>query len=336
MPIAPWTATMLHVPTFSVAKAADRAEATALRLARIADLHAMVGAALAEEASDLVLLPEFAVAHAEDNLIGVADGEGPEVDRLSAIAQAHGILLCAMLYVTDRRFPGRYFNASYLFDDNGDVLARYYRLITNHASSPHDLWQEYLDVAGMDAVFPVARTRLGAIAMLSSMEIMYPELARIAMLRGAETLLHLTAYSGDGLAYMNRARAHENMLYLLSASATSDAVTPGMQAMSAVDWRGRLIGRGSQDAPYRSWATVDVEQLRTARATPLDADYVNLLSRLRTEPFRGHYDGLTLFPPDPYPHGRSPDAKITPETDPEGIAAAIANMRRSGLLPLVG
>jgi predicted amidohydrolase len=255
------------------------------------------------------------------------------MDRLSAMAQDLGVMLGAMLYVTDARFPGRYFNASMLFDSNGDVLARYYRLITNHSSSPHDFWQRYLDVVGIDGAFPVARTRLGNLALMSSMEIMYPELARTYMLRGAETLLHLTAYSSDGLAYMNQARSHENMMYLLSASGTADAPTPGMIAAAAADWRGNLIGRPSPTEPRLTRATIDLATLRTARATPLHSDYLNLISRLRTEAMQVHYEGLTIFPPDLYVEGVDYKTKITPETQPQGIEQAIANMRRAGLLP---
>ncbi len=333
MPIVPWKAALLHVPTYSVAGATDRVEAGRMRLAQIDRLEARIDAVMEEERADLVVLPEFAVAHAEDNLYGVADGDGPEMDRLSAIAQKHGILLCAMLYVTDRRFPDRYFNASILFDDNGDVLARYYRLITNHASSPHDFWHHYLDVVGMDGVFPVARTRLGNLAMLSSMEMMYPEIARIYMLRGAETLLHLTSYASDAMAYMHRARAHENMLYFLSASAGDAAPSPGSHVASAIDWRGRPIGKAGSRDMHLSRATVDIEALRTGRSTPLHGDYVNLISRLRTEIMQGHYDGLSLFPVDAYGKAHDPAVKITPETHPEGIEAAIAHMRSAGILP---
>jgi len=332
MTIAPWQAAIFHVPTHSVAKAADKAEATRMRLDRIAALRSTVAHAIASEPADLVLLPEFAVAHCEDDLIGVADGEGPELEHLAAMAQALGVILGAMLYITDARFPGRYFNASFVFDSNGDVLARYYRLITNHASSPHDFWQRYLDAVGIEGVFPVARTRLGNLALMSSMEIMYPEIARTYMLRGAETLLHLTAYSSDRLAYMNRARAHENMMYLLCASATDAAPTEGMIAAGATDWRGASIGRASGAQTHLTRATVDIAALRTARATPLHDDYLNLISRLRTEPMAHHYDQLTIFPPDRYVKGETHAAKITPETHPDGIAEAIANMRRAGIL----
>ncbi len=332
-PIAPWHAAILHVPTYSVAKATNRTEAATLRLAQIDRLEARIDAVMEEERAELIILPEFAVAHAEDSLYGVADGDGPEMDRLSAIAQKHRILLCAMLYVTDRRFPGRYFNASILFDDNGDVFAKYYRLITNHASSPHDFWHEYLDAVGMEGVFPVARTKLGNLAMLSSMEMMYPEIARAYMLRGAEALLHLTSYASDAMAHVHRTRAHENMLYFISASATDAPPSAESHAVSAVDWRGMPIGRPSLRDAHLSRATIDIGALRAGRATPLHHDYVNLISRLRAEVMQGHYDGLSLFPINAYAGAHDPGTKITPETHPEGIAAAIANMRRAGILP---
>jgi predicted amidohydrolase len=333
MPITPWTAAILHVPTNSIAAASDRAEALRMRMAKLDELDARIGAALEEKPCDLVMLPEFPVAHCETNLYGVSEGDGPEVDRLSEIAQKYGVFFCAMLYVTDKRFPGRYFNASMLFDERGTLLARYYRLITNHSISPHDFWQRYLDVVGIDGAFPVVDTRLGKLAMMSSMEIMYPEIARVYMLRGAETLLHLTAYSTEDMGYMNRARARENMMYFLSANAIDSSPNAALQALSAVDWRGRLIGEGGASDTHLCHATIDVEDLRTGRSTPLHDDYVNLISRLRTEVMRGHYDDLTLFPVDEYVEGRVHDVKVTPEDYPDGIDRAIANMRRAGILP---
>ena len=332
MTIAPWQAAVYHVPSHSVAGAADKAEATRLRLNRIAALESTVARSLAHEPADLVLLPEFAVAHCENDLIGIVEGNGPEVERLAGMAQSLGVILGAMLYVTDARFPGRYFNASFVFDSNGDVLARYYRLITNHSCSPHDVWQRYLDAVGIEGVFPVARTRLGNLALMSSMELMYPEIARTYMLRGAETLLHLTSYSSDRLAYMHRARAQENMMYLLSASATDAVPGEGVIAASAIDWRGEPIGRASPAEPHLTRATVDIGALRTARATPLHDEYVNLLSRLRTQPMAHHYDQLTIFPPDRFAEGEADTVKITPETHPDGIAQAIANMRKAGIV----
>lgn len=333
MLIKPWTAAILQVPIYSVADAADKAEARRRRLAKIDELEARIAAAVAEAKPDLVLLPEFSIAYVEENLLGLTEIDGPERDRLSAIAQKYGIFLTAMLYVTDPRFPGRYFNASLLFGESGEVLATYYRLITNHSSSPHDFWQRYLDVVGPDGAFPVVSTRLGKLAMMSSMELMYPEVARRYMLRGTETLLHLTAYSSDRLNYMSQARAHENMMYLLSASANADEPTPGVRAGAAVDWRGNLIGEASPRDPRLSRATIDIAALRTARATPLHDDYVNLLSRLRTEIFRGQYEDIRLFPVDDYVEGHEYRTKIAPETYPDAIDASIANMRRAGLLP---
>jgi predicted amidohydrolase len=332
--IKPWNAAIFHIPINSVERAVDKAEATAWRLTRLDEIDAMIGAGLAEEKADLVLLPEFTIAYCEENLRGVCDGDGPEVDRLAAIAQKHGVFLCAMLYVNDHRFPGRYFNSTYLFDESGTMLSRYYRLMTNHSSSPHDFWQRYLDVVGLDGAFPVAKTRLGNLGIISSMEIMYPELARISMLRGAETMLHLTSHNQDGFVFMHQTRAYENMMYWLSANATGDPMSDTLIGAAAMNWQAKPLGRRSPSQPFVTRATIDIEQLRTARSTPLDDNYVNLLARLRTEMMRGHYDDLTIFPVDEYVDGHVYQTKITPETYPDGLDRGIANMRKAGLLPL--
>jgi predicted amidohydrolase len=330
--IKPWNATILQIQPHSIGAVADKAEATAARLKRIDDIEAMISRAVEEGETDFVMLPEFSVAHAEDDLSGVADGDGPEMGRLGGIAQKHGILLAAMLYVTDARFPGRYFNASILFGDTGDVLARYYRIMTNHSSSPHDFWQRYLDVVGMEGAFPVARTKLGNFAMLSSLEMMYPELARIYMLRGAEILLHL---SGDRKVDIGvkQTRAAENMMYCLSANAPPGELVPRRNvASAAVDWLGYVLAEGPKPNAGLCRAKIDIEALRTARATPLHDDYVNYLSRMRTEVMRGHYEAVSLYPMDEYVENSTYEAKLAPETAPHGIAIAIEQMRRANII----
>ena len=47
-----------------------------------------------------------------------------------------------------------------------------------YAPTPHDVFSRYLDIYGLEGVFPVARTEIGNLAAIASEEILYPEIAR--------------------------------------------------------------------------------------------------------------------------------------------------------------
>ena len=90
------------------------------------------------------------------------------------------------------------------------------------APTPHDVWDQYLDIYGLEAVFPVAETEIGRLACIASEEILYPEIARCLMMRGAEVFLHSSSEAGSvQLTHKDiakRARAIENMSYVVSAN----------------------------------------------------------------------------------------------------------------------
>lgn len=335
----PWQAAIMQVPMFTVASAVDAAEAQVLRLARLDDYAALIRDTLAEQPANLVVMPEYALGQPEADLRGVADGKGPEMERLAEIARSNGIFLAASLYLDDERFPGRYFNTSVLFDENGAEAARYFRIFTYHSTSPHDFWQRFVDKVGLEGAFPVARTRLGNLAMLSSMELMFPELARIYMLRGAEVLLHLTAEIIVDLS-VKRTRAVENMAYLLSANLSRGPTPPALEVASTiVDWRGLPIAAAPAVGDGICRAEIDIEELRAGRRAPSTTGTgmvaVNYLARLRTEIMRGHYEQLSVYPADTYVEGDVLTESITPEKHVDKLETAIANMARAGILPKV-
>ena len=103
------------------------------------------------------------------------------------------------------------------------MALRYRRLISMFAPTPHDVWEEYLDVYGLEGVYsPSPTPTLGRLAAVASEEILYPEVARCLAMRGAEVLLHPSSEASSPRPMPKEiakvARAIENMAYVVSAN----------------------------------------------------------------------------------------------------------------------
>jgi len=232
----------------------------------------------------LVVLPEyFATSYPLGESIpgwaakGSFAMDGPEYEQLGRIAQDNGVYLCANAYERDPHFPGLYFQASVIVDDSGEQILRYRRLISLYAPSPHDVWDQYLDIYGIDGVFPVARTPLGRLACIASEEILYPEIARALGLRGAEVLLHSTSEIGSPALTPKdigkRARAIENMAYVVSANTAGiqgvDIPLGSADGMSKIiDDQGRVLAAAGAGESMTAYADLDLAALRRRRLRP--------------------------------------------------------------------
>ena len=241
----------------------------------------------------LVVLPEyFATSYPLGDTIpgwaakGCFSMDGAEYEQLGRIAQDNGVYLCSNAYERDPNFPELYFQSSVILDDSGNQILRYRRLISLYAPSPHDVWDKYLDVYGIDGVFPVARTPLGRLSCIASEEILYPEIARALGLRGAEVFLHSTSEVGSpeltpkDLA--KRARALENMAYVVSANTAGisgvDIPLGSADGMSKiVDDQGRVLSAAGTGESMAAYADLDIAGLRRRRLRP---GMGNFLSRL--------------------------------------------------------
>lgn len=229
---------------------------------------------------------------------------GPELTRLAELATEHDVWLCLNAYETDEHFPGLYFQACVIVGPGEGVVARYRRLNSMFAPTPHDVWTTYLDTYGLDGVFPVARTPLGNLAPVASEEILYPEIARAFALRGAEVLLHPTSETGspaDTLkSICRRARAVENQCYVVSANTAGvDGIDIPVASADGgscvVDPQGRLLAEAGSGASMVAYAEIDVAAVRRLRRRP---GMSNLLSRQRMEPTLAAYGEAKRYPAD--------------------------------------
>lgn len=278
----------LQVTTRSLGSAGTAEDARRQLRANIERLAGMVAASAqliahtSGAAPRLVVLPEYALTGSPSPgqfaiwraRAALAPG-GPEYEALGRIAQDGALYLAGNAYEADPAFPDLYFQACFIIDPAGAVILRYRRIVSLYSPSPYDVLQRYLDLYGPEALFPVVDTAIGRLAAVASEEILYPEIARCHAMRGAEVLVHSTSEMGSprptAKDIAKRARAAENLAYVVSANAAGVSHTP-LPAQSTtgmakiVDYEGRILAAapgGSES--LAAHAEIDLEALRARR-----------------------------------------------------------------------
>lgn len=305
-PVRPYVALALQTPCHAINRAPDTATARQWMQDSIARTGRQIRASKLFIGPDvrLVVLPEYFASSypAGEPLPLWAERaawapDGAEYAAVGAIARAQAVYISGNAYETDAHFPGLYFQTSFIVSDAGEVVLRYRRLISMFAPTPHDVWDRYLQVYGIDAVFPVTDTPLGRLACIASEEILYPEIARALALNGAEVFLHSTSEVGSPRLtpkdVAKRARAIENMAWVVSANSAGivnlDFPTQSTDGMSKlVDHKGEVRAEAGFGESMVANAEIDLAALRRDRAKP---GMANLLSRQRLELFRHVYVG---------------------------------------------
>jgi predicted amidohydrolase len=320
-----YAALALQLTAQSVEGCADRAAASAQMLAMIDAIAAKLrGASVFIQQYGgtpvrLAVLPEYLFTSYPGRISipdfaarAALDMDGPEYAALGKVAAAQNLYLAGNAYERDAHFPGLYFQTSFVLAPSGEVVLRYRRLNSMFAPTPHDVWSRYLDIYGIDGVFPVARTEIGNLAAIASEEILYPEIARAHALRGAEIFVHSSSEIGSPLAtpkaIARRARAFENIAYIVSANTAGIAGTT-MPAASAdgnscvIDYKGRVLAESNAGETFTAFADLDVAALRAQRRKP---GMINQLARQRLELFAGTYAG-SVQPANSLGDGTIPD-----------------------------
>lgn len=227
---------------------------------------------------------------------------GAEYEALGEIAQKNSIFLAGNAYELDANFPGLYFQTCFVIDPTGSIILRYRRLNSMFAPTPHDVWDRYIECYGLEGVFPVAKTSIGNLAALASEEILYPEVARCLVMRGAEIILHSTsevyAQARSPKEAAKISRAVENMAYVISANTAGIANIPIPVASAdggskIVDYWGLVLAETGSGESMAAFALVDIAGLRRYRRRP---GLNNLLSRQRLELYADSYRQCHFYP----------------------------------------
>ena len=306
-----YRAMCMQVKCQAVSPGKTSAEARELMRRSLERLRGQILASVAFIGADcrLVVLPEYFLTGfpVGETVAGWAEKaalemNGAEYDSLGRIAQDAKVFLAGNAYEIDPHFPDLYFQTCFVIEPSGDVVLRYRRLNSMFAPTPHDVLDKYLDVYGWDGVFPVARTEIGNLAAIASEEILYPEIARCAAMRGAEVFLHSSSQANEIAKAVKEvctvARAVENMAYVVSTnsggyanSAIPDDSTNG--GSKIVDYQGLVLTKTGAGESFAANAEIDLTALRRFRQRP---GMENLLSRQRFELFAESYAKFSFYP----------------------------------------
>ncbi|HEX8475459.1 MAG TPA: nitrilase-related carbon-nitrogen hydrolase [Pyrinomonadaceae bacterium] len=247
----------------------------------------------------LVVFPEFAhaapvfatAAELHEKLAVEIPNEHTE--RLEQKAREHDIYIqTGTMLERDARWPGHVFNTTCLIGPEG-VVYKYRKVNTwipyEVHTSPHDL--EGYD----EPLFPVADTPIGRIGCAICYDWLFPESLRQLAANGAEVLVRVSAYMDpwgatapmDWWTVINRARAMENMAYVVAANQGASLKHyppyswPG--GSQVVDFEGRVLAEASAGPGERIVvAPVDISALRHERAARRGH---HMLAHLRTEAY---------------------------------------------------
>jgi len=309
-----YRALALQARCVAVNFAKDRAEARALMAQSLERLRQQIGAGVAWVGRDdcrLVVLPEYFLTGfpVSESIPAWADKAalemgGPEYEALGRIAQENRIFLAGNAYETDPGFPGLFFQTCFVVDPAGAVVLRYRRLNSNSSPTPHDVWDRYLELYGLEGVFPVARTEIGNLAAIASEEILYPEVARCLTMRGAEVFFHPTSQANETAKAVKEvctvARAVENAAYVVSANSGGLEGSPFAPASTdggskIVDYRGVVLAKTGWGESSAAFADIDLEGLRRFRRRP---GIENVFLRARFEAYAESYARARFYPPN--------------------------------------
>jgi len=230
---------------------------------------------------------------------------GPEYEALGKVAQTNNLYLSGNVYEIDPHFPQLYFQTCFIIGPNGNVILRYRRLTSCFEPTPHDVWEKYLDIYGEEGIFPVAKTEIGNLGTIASEEILYPEITRCLVMRGAEIILHPTSEPGSAERTIKEtcrlARAIENQVFVVSANTASIDDTPippfTCSAMSKiVDFNGHILAQAAQGGEaFNSNAVIDIGALRrTRRRTAMS----NVMSRQPFDIYASTYSNARYHAPN--------------------------------------
>jgi predicted amidohydrolase len=315
-PVSRYAALALQLATACINDCGDRASARA----RMADNLERAQRALAGSKAfirqysgqdiRLAVLPEYFLtgfpmgeSTAEWRERAALAPDGPEYQRLGAIARELDLYLAGNAYEADPHFPALYFQCCFIVSPQGNVVLRYRRLVSLSGPTPYDVWDRYLEIYGEDGLFPVVDTPIGRLAAIASEEILYPEIARCHVMRGAELFVHPTSEIGSPLLtpkdIARRARAIENLAYVVSANsagleniAIPAASATGMSKI--IDYKGDVLAEAAAGGESMvATATIDIEALRAARRR---SGLTNMLVRQPFQLYAAQYERHVFHP----------------------------------------
>ena len=253
--------------------------------------------------------------------------------KLGDVCQRENIFLSGNYYEIDDNFPDFFFQASFIIDPKGKMILNYRRLNSMYSPTPHDVLDRYIDLYGYESLFPVVDTEIGKLACIASEEILYPEVARCLMMRGAEVFLHSSSEIASAtLSKKNigkRARALENMAYVVSANSAGmidSLVLPNSTDghSQIVHYEGHLLTEALVGESIVANSYIHIEALREYRSR---VSMKNYIARQRFELYAESYSKHSFYPANQF------NDAMLPKSAFNGIQqATIDKLKAKGIL----
>ncbi len=245
----------------------------------------------------LVVFPEFwltgpggigGIQRTVRDMERMAISHGDEVfDRIGKFARDHNVYVAFQNFEVHEKLPGRVFNSAFLVDDAGTLVHTYRKNQCADVwgflpdTTPGSIIDQYLELFGEDALFPVADTPIGKLANMICFDNMSPEIAFGLRQQGAEVILHSSSepHGAEGRRPWDNARqlrAYENGCYMLSAIDGGEHVAADSELMTyfrrghtrIVNPDGTIQGIVDGPGPVVLRGHVDLTGLRRLRADP--------------------------------------------------------------------
>ncbi len=224
---------------------------------------------------------------------------GPETDMLGEAAQYTGAYIMGVMQARDPELmEDRFFNTGFIINPEGKVIYKRHKssfFFRERATAQSDIWDRYIEKYGgdakslLDALYPVAKTDIGNLAVTICGEGDKPEIFRALAMNGAEVVERTSYMPGlyEQFELQNRANAHFNNLYVIGARSPAlylpGATQPigGATTGHLVDYRGTVIARTRAGETF-TFAKINVEELRYSRFHSL---WQYWLAQLRMEEY---------------------------------------------------
>ncbi len=228
--------------------------------------------------------------------------DDPIFDKIADICRKNQVYFSGNYYEIDEKFQDLFFQSSFIMNDKGEMILNYRRLNSMYSPTPHDVLNKYIEVYGYESLFPVVDTPLGKLACIASEEILYPEVARCLMMRGAEVFLHSSSEIGSPtLTKKNiakQARAIENMCYVVSANSAGikdigilESSTDG--GSKVINYEGIVLAETLPGESIVAHAAIHIPALRIHRET---ISMKNYIARQRFELYAQSYAEHSHYP----------------------------------------
>ncbi len=258
--------------------------------------------------SDLLCFHEFPITGfsewtREQHYDMALEVPGPEIEEVGKKAKQHNCYIVFGTYAKDpKNWPNHILHLMVMVGPDGNVVAKHWKQRNvrglfpgseQYTSSIYDVYDRFVEMYGVDAVIPIARTDIGNIAM-SAVQF-EPELFRCMAMKGAEIICRVAT---GGMEFEDmRLTSYHNSLYTLivNNSVSTQERNPGFFEEGAYGGSGRsaiVAPRGTVLAQAGVFETKELARIPIAqfRATHRIPDLHMQLYRPVLDAYRERYD----------------------------------------------